>query len=205
MTPMAAETAVPMIDAEAGQDRLSKVETMLLGRYLLENGQEYACQATSLSLEAVTILAPARGAVGERVIIYLELLGRLEGEIVTHDAYGFTVSLVTTQLKRDRLATRLTWLANRDILGMADERRHDRIVPAAAGTTLRVDDGREWEVRIVDVSLSGAAIATREKLPLGTPVMIGKTRAHVVRHTDDGVAVEFSGASIRLADATVNF
>jgi hypothetical protein len=205
MTLMAVETTAQTTAAEVGDDRLSKVETMLLGRYLLENGQEYACQATALSLESVTILAPARGAVGERVIIYLELLGRLEGEIVVHESYGFTVSLVTTQLKRDRLATRLTWLANRDILGLADERRHDRIVPAAAGTTLRLDDGREWEVRIVDVSLSGAAVATKEKLPLGTPVMIGKTRARVVRHTDDGVAVEFAGTSIRLADAAVNF
>jgi hypothetical protein len=44
----------------------------------------------------------------------------------------------------------------------------------------------------VDVSLSGAAVATKAKLPLGSPVTLGRTPARVVRQLDIGFALEFS-------------
>ncbi len=53
-------------------------------------------------------------------------------------------------------------------------------------------DGTTIECRVVDVSLSGAAVATKIKLPLGSPVHLGRTPARVVRHLDTGVALEFT-------------
>ena len=45
---------------------------------------------------------------------------------------------------------------------------------------------------MVDVSLSGAAVATEVKLPMGSPVTLGRTPARVVRHLEGGFALEFS-------------
>jgi hypothetical protein len=40
--------------------------------------------------------------------------------------------------------------------------------------------------------LSGAMIATNVKLPMGSPVTVGRTPARVVRVLETGFAVEFS-------------
>ena len=47
--------------------------------------------------------------------------------------------------------------------------------------------------RVIDFSQSGAAIATRASRPRSAPlVTIGKTPGRVVRHLDDGFAIEFT-------------
>jgi hypothetical protein len=47
-------------------------------------------------------------------------------------------------------------------------------------------------VRLIDVSLSGAAVSLEEKPALGASITIGRTAAKVVRHFQGGVAVEFT-------------
>src|SRR5262249_49080122 len=86
----------------------------------------------------------------------------------------------------------LTWLANRHILNLPEDRRHDRIVPRNPRTTMVLGDGTTIPCRIVDMSLSGAAVATETKPDIGAVVMLGKTQGRVVRHIEDGVAIEFT-------------
>ena len=47
-------------------------------------------------------------------------------------------------LKREKFADQLTWLANRQALGMPEDRRHERIVPRTPNTTLILPNGREY-------------------------------------------------------------
>jgi hypothetical protein len=56
---------------------------------------------------------------------------------------------------------------------------------------MRLADGQEVGVRIIDVSLSGAAISTNLKPDLGSRVTVGATHGKVVRHFEGGVAIEF--------------
>jgi hypothetical protein len=44
---------------------------------------------------------------------------------------------------------------------------------------------------VIDMSLSGAAIATRLRPALGSPVRLGRLGARVVRHFEDGIGIEF--------------
>ncbi len=46
--------------------------------------------------------------------------------------------------------------------------------------------------RVMDVSLSGAAVATEVAVPIGSPVTLGRTQGRVVRHLEGGFAMEFS-------------
>ena len=39
------------------------------------------------------------------------------------------MTISATPRKRDKLAAQLTWLANRHILGLPEDRRHGRIAP----------------------------------------------------------------------------
>jgi hypothetical protein len=171
--------------------RHQRVRVVLLGRYMLENREEYPCQTVNMSPGGIALLAPVKGRPGERVVIYLEHLGRLEGQIARTLDLGFAVALSATKRKQDKLADQLTWLANRHELGLPEDRRHDRIVPRQTGAIMRLPDGREVGVRIIDISLSGAAVSTAVIPPLGTAVTIGRQASKVVRHFDGGVAVEF--------------
>jgi hypothetical protein len=185
----------PLISAEpqaAERRRHQRVKVAVLGRYMLENRQEYPCQTIDMSPGGVALVAPVRGARKERVICYIDQIGRVEGTIARVFHIGFALALSGSRLKRERLADQLTWLGNRHVLGMPEDRRHDRVPPRQAQSVLRLPDGRECPVRLIDVSISGAAFTAEISPPIGTPVTLGTSDAHVVRSFTGGVAVEFA-------------
>lgn len=163
----------------------------LLGRYMLETRQEYPCQAIDMSPGGLLLKAPTVGHIGERVIVYLEQLGRIEGKITRVLPTGFAISIATTIRKRDKLAAQLTWLANRSVLGLPEDRRHLRIVPRNPLTVVTLPDGAALNVRLIDISVSGCAFMSDVRLDRGLMVTIGSTPARIVRVSDIGVAAEF--------------
>jgi hypothetical protein len=102
------------------------------------------------------------------------------------------MTILASERKREKLAAQLTWLANRHELDLPEDRRHERIAPRNPLSTLRLDGGQEYRCRIIDLSLSGAAVEVGIKPELGTAVTLGTMRGRVVRHFDDGVAIEFA-------------
>jgi hypothetical protein len=105
---------------------------------------------------------------------------------------GFAMTISATARKRDKLAAQLTWLANRHILNLPEDRRHGRFTPRNPNGRLILPSGINIGCRIIDLSLSGAAIATRERPDIGSLVTIGKITGRVVRHIEDGIAIEFT-------------
>jgi hypothetical protein len=168
-----------------------RVQVALLGRYMLADRREYACQTTDMSPGGMAVVAPVKGGVGERVVLYLEHIGRVEGEIARHTEHGFALSIAATIRKRDKFASQLTWLANRHALGLPEDRRHERIVPRNAVVELKLESGRILPARLIDISMSGAAVAMEKPRPIGTGVTVGHTPGKVVRHFQGGMAVEF--------------
>jgi hypothetical protein len=59
---------------------------------------------------------------------------------------------------------------------------------------LILPNGNNVACRIIDLSQSGAAVAIAPELrpAVGSVVSIGKTQGRVVRHIDDGFAIEFT-------------
>ena len=53
-------------------------------------------------------------------------------------------------------------------------------------------NGTSITCRIVDVSLSGAAIESKTLPPIGALITLGKTPGRVVRHVEGGFAIEFT-------------
>ncbi|MCP1749798.1 hypothetical protein J2R92_000522 [Bradyrhizobium elkanii] len=56
---------------------------------------------------------------------------------------------------------------------------------------LTQEDGTRMTCRIIDLSLSGAAIAAENRPPLKSLVMLGRVQARVVRNLEEGFALEF--------------
>jgi PilZ domain len=172
--------------------RFQRVQVNLLGRYMLSDRREFPCQVTDMSPGGMALIAPVVGHEGERVIAYVDHVGRLEGVVTRVFQNGFAMSIAATARKRDKLAAQLTWLANRHILGLPEDRRHGRIIPRNPSARLILPNGINLTCRVIDMSLSGAAIASDQRPEIGAAVTIGKTPGRVVRYIDDGFAVEFT-------------
>jgi hypothetical protein len=171
--------------------RHQRVRVNLQGRYMLADRSEFPCQVVNISPGGIALLAPVSGAIGDRVIAYVDHLGRLEGKIARQLQNGFAMTIAATPRKRDMLAAQLTWLANRSILNLPEDRRHGRFVPRVTGARLIMPNGTNVGVRLLDLSLSGAGIGTQERPEIGSHVTIGKIPGRVVRHLEQGFAIEF--------------
>jgi len=185
----------PRVDAA----RFQRVQVSVLGRYMLADRREFPCQVLEMSPGDAVVIAPVAGVVGEKIIAYLDHIGRVEGTIVKQVEGGFLMDIAASARKRDKMAAQLTWLANKDVLNLPEDRRHERVVPDARHSTIVLDDGRRYNCKIIDISLSGAAIELDVRPAMGTPVTLGRMRARVVRHFQNGVAVEFASTQEMLA------
>jgi PilZ domain len=189
----------------AGERRsFQRVTVNVPGRLMMANHEEYECIAADMSPGDAIVHCAAKANLNERIIAYLENVGRIEGTVFRHTDKGFVMSVVATDRKREKLAAQLTWLANKHELGLAEDRRYDRIIPRQSRSTLTLDDGRRINCRIIDLSLSGAATECDERLAIGTAVKLGNnTRGRVVRHFKEGLAIEFLALQTR--EALENF
>ncbi|MBE7732020.1 PilZ domain-containing protein [Devosia faecipullorum] len=179
---------------DRAEQRFQRVRVSILGRYMLADRREFPCQVLSMSPGDAVVIAPVAGIVGERIIAYLDHIGRIEGTILHQVDGGFVMDIAASPRKRDKMAAQLTWLANKDLLNLPEDRRHERVVPDIRHSTVVLDDGRRYNCKIIDISLSGAAIELDVRPAMGTPITLGRMRARVVRHFQNGVAVEFAAA-----------
>ena len=180
---------VPKIVPERRKYR--RLAVKLLGRFMAADKQEYPCEVFNMSAGGMALLAPVSCQPGERVVAYLDNLGRLEGTVARVFEGGFAIEIKASGQKRERIANLLTWYANRDYLD-GQERQHERFEPRIAAQKMILPNGDVHDCRVIDASLSGASIATRVKPPLDSVVVLGRLRGRVVRHHDQGVAIQFA-------------
>lgn len=171
--------------------RHQRVKVRLPGQFMREDRQEFSCVTIDISPGGIAFEADSSAEVGEKIIAYVNQIGRVQGVVARQFPGGFAIAMKLPPLKREKFADQLTWLANRQALGMPEDRRHERIVPRMPHSTLILPNGREYIARIIDVSISGAALSVAVDAPVGTPVTVGLTRAQIVRGFSGGIAVEF--------------
>jgi hypothetical protein len=87
-----------------GRRDLRKKAT-IRGRYMLQDGREFPCRTFDVSAGGIAIVSAVKGAIGERVVLYLDQLGRMEGTVVRHFGGGFAIALRASDIKRASLAT----------------------------------------------------------------------------------------------------
>ena len=164
---------------------------------MLENREEFPCQVLNMSPGSAAMITPRSGRIGERVGAYLARVGRSGGMPLGVFGGGFPRRPLAPGRKRELRAARLTWLPNRHELNLPEDRRHERFVPRQRNSEIKLEDGRTYRTRIIDMSLSGAAIELDVRPAIGTVLWIGNMRGRVVRHFEEGVAVEFAVVQTR--------
>ena len=180
----------PLGQSAPDRRRNPRYQLSLPGRFMRADKLDYPCRLKDISVDGAALTTPAILAVGEHVIVYLLHLGGLEGYVVRRFPDGFAMSITATQRKRDKLAGQIRRLIGRNDLSETEERRDPR-VPVNKILTLLLPDGTALECPVLDMSRGGASIVTPVRPPIGTEVIFANRQASVVRHHDEGVAVEF--------------
>jgi hypothetical protein len=174
------------------QRRFQRVKLNLLGRFMLSERREYPCQTRDISPGSAALITPVTARLGERAVAYVDQLGRIEGKVVRSFDDGFSMSIDATARKRDKLAAKLTWLANRRELDVHEEPLENLLVSKIRAVSVELPDGREYSAQVLNLSLTGGAFLFDALPPQGSPMMVGKLRASVVRHFEGAVTVAFA-------------
>jgi hypothetical protein len=173
--------------------RHERLKLTLPGRYMFSDHHEHPCWTINFSPMGIAVLGQQKGLIGERIVLYIDQIGRLEGLIARNFDTWFAVRLQLSPSKCERLEI-LAWLVSHHTRGVPDNRKHQRIKPFRRRMTLTTMDGRRYKATLIDLSILGAALDVDAAPPVGSPVTIGKTSARVVRHFATGIAVEFAEA-----------
>ena len=171
--------------------RHKRIAVSLVGRFMRQSKEEHPCKLIDISAGGAAVSSAVPVTVGERVVAYFDHIGGIEGEVVRLIEGGFAFKINATSHKREKITAQLTWLANRGELEDDSSRRHERIAPNVGEFTLHLAEGIDLACRVLDISISGASIATPARPEIGTEVMLGKLRARVVRHHPQGFGVQF--------------
>ena len=177
--------------------RYPRVPVSVKGRFLAPDGSEHVCSIRDMSLSGIALISDVQVPMGSHVIVYLDDFGRFEGPAVRAFDDGFAIETALTGPRRDRVAERLAIYAKGgDRAAGEGGRMFPRYAPHEAGieegSVLTLSDGRTAPCRIVDMSLGGANVATELRAPIGMNVSIGRMKGRVVRHTAEGIAIEFT-------------
>ena len=124
------------------------------------------------------------------LVLYVEHFGRFEGTIVHRSPGLFGMKFSVGEAKRGRLQEMLATYAEHGVSGFLNLRKHPRFKSDGSVTLVR-GSGRMIACDVLDISPDGVSLRTTAFPPIGELVRVGKTCGRVVRHHDDGIALQF--------------
>lgn len=170
---------------------VTKPPNPLFGRFLLPDQSEHTCTVASMSVEGAEFRCPVLPPFGHIIIAYLEHIGRIECMAKEATADGFRVEFILGGARRERFGARLEWLASKQAGEVEDERNYNRRQLSGTQSRIILADGRAYSCEIIDVSLTGAAVAVDVLPAIGSNVYLGKMLGKVVRYLENGFALQF--------------
>lgn len=164
---------------------------------MLADRREFECVIIDVALGGIALKAPVNGDIGEPIIVYIDQLGRVQGDIVRYVEGGFAVKLTVTTRATERLAIRLSDLqASGNSDSPPEERRRSlRVEPDDKVTRITLPLGIGADCEVLDLSRTGADVKTSQRPQIGCLVQLGQLLGKVVRHTEHGVAIAFEDMS----------
>lgn len=191
----------PSPHAELSPDERRKhrrVALTLKARVLKDDGEEEPCLVINISAGGAMLKAVNPPQAGEKVVVYIDDVGRYEGLVIRSSKHHFAVDYRSRKAKTRRAADNLTHALNTQHMRL--NRRANPRIKADEPTVLILENGESIACEILDISLTGASIAIDPRPDLGAVVTIGRTPAKVVRRHEKGVGVVFTGAAEKMEE-----
>lgn len=183
----------PVINSEKDRRKYQRVDLELEGCFLDDTSEDHQLVTENLSCSGAFMRAATVPPEGSGVICYFDDLGRVAGTVVRTSSEGFAVEFNVVPHKRKKLADRLSWLMNKDLMEAPEQRAASRF-PTGGPAFIGRKDGLQIPCTVVDISLTGASFQTNGQFqppPIGEVVTAGNLRGRVVRSGNSEFAVNF--------------
>ncbi|OYX50982.1 MAG: hypothetical protein B7Y90_02680 [Alphaproteobacteria bacterium 32-64-14] len=176
----------------ADRRRHRRVQWAVRVRGLTGEGEEFTCTTVDVCAGGLRINLARPLSKGENLVLYIDGIGRVEGVVArVLNEIGYAVQFTVPQRKRDKIGDQLTWLINKDRLGLSDEREAERR-PGGSQVVAIYGSGISIACAVADVSIFGVALKTAGPRPMiGDRVQLGERAGTCVRYIDGGFAVDF--------------
>lgn len=176
----------------ADRRRHRRVQWAVRVRGLTGEGEEFTCTTVDVCAGGLRINLARPLSQGENLVLYIDDIGRVEGIVArVLNEIGYAVQFTVPPRKRDKIADQLTWLINKDRLGLSDERDAERR-PGGGQVIAVYGKGVSIACAVADVSIFGVALKTAGPRPMiGDRVQIGERAGTCVRYIEGGFAVDF--------------
>ena len=94
------------------QERRSqrRIRFRLQGRFLLPDGTEHPCEAVDATESVVAFFSETAPQLGDRIVVYVEQLGRLDGVVKHRKKDRFALALTAGDVGQKKYAARLAAL-----------------------------------------------------------------------------------------------
>lgn len=167
--------------------RSRRARLKLRGRYMLSDGREHPCETIDVSVTGVALSAYVVAELGERVVAYMDELGRIEGVVVRRGNGWFAIEAKIPQGRIDRYAQKLA-----DLSGDGEIYNLGALASQTRPAELRTEFGQSFAVRVCDQNRFSVKVLADFKLLPGARVTVDQRSAVVVRDAVDGFLVAFA-------------
>jgi len=123
--------------------------------------------------------------------LYIDGFGRFEGVVVARERTRVGVEFQSGSAKRARTADQLLEYVVHGKTERVPLRSAQRAGSIPPLNHFEFADGRHASCEVIDIALGGALIRTEGRPAIGELLNFGGATARVVRHTDEGIAVQF--------------
>jgi hypothetical protein len=167
--------------------------------FVPQRGVEEDCRILDLSPEGAGVRSSISAPIGTRLVLYAEGFGRFEGTVVVRDRTHLGVQFQSGSAKRARTAEQLLEYVVSGTTTRTPQRATARTKEIPPMQNFVLADGRHASCKVIDIALGGASLETETRPEIGEVVNFGSAAAHVVRHTEAGIAVQFLGRNVGAA------
>lgn len=184
--------------SEDERRRFRRVDLAIKARVLKANGEEEPCLVVNISAGGALLKAVNPPAAGEHVVLYIDEVGRHEGQVIRSAKHFFAVDYRGRRAKTKRTADNLTHSLNNRQMKL--DRRATPRIKHDQDTVLTLESGESIACEILDISLTGASVAIDPRPELGVNVTVGRMTGKVVRRHEKGVGIVFTGPAGKMEE-----
>ncbi|MCH8476271.1 MAG: hypothetical protein LAT55_13705 [Opitutales bacterium] len=163
----------------------------LPGRILTSSNKELPCALQSINDYRCLVQCDENLEIGESLILLFDKMGRLEGRVGIGYDQSFGINLTSSPYKRADIRARIDWIRKYQNDEISERRQGERVPGSGRHVLLRCPDQAGERMPLIDISRTGAHVQTANKPVIGEKIFVGRYAAKVVRHTEEGIAVNF--------------
>lgn len=149
------------------------------------------CFVTNLSVGGAGLWCGEPLPAEAPLVLYIDGFGRFDGVATRIENGEAGVKFSCQEAKRRRLEDDLLAFIQGGMKPVTRLRRNERAIANVPIGHFRREGGEAIPCEVRDISLRGASLKTRQRPAVGEVVHLGQTRGWVVRHSEDGIGVQF--------------